>query len=69
MAIARLHLICGNCGCNDLWELYLERDGDDISDEEVAFEDSCRLVCKNCCTHHDLKDSVNRTIFVKKGLL
>jgi hypothetical protein len=56
MVMARLHVICGNCGCGDEWELSIERDGDDISDEEEKFEDTAYLICGNCSTLHNLKD-------------
>ena len=57
MVQARLHVICGNCGCNDEWELRVTRDGDDVSDDTPKFEDSVSLTCCNCSTIHDLKDN------------
>lgn len=62
MVMARLHIICGNCGCNDDWELRIERDGDDISDAEPAFEDAASMVCGNCSTIHNLKDNVKERV-------
>lgn len=55
MVMARLHVICGNCGCADEWELSIQRDGEDVSMEETKFEDSAWLTCDNCGTLHDLK--------------
>ena len=55
MARARLHLICGNCGCNDEWEwthVPVEKVGDDVMQEEDVF-----LVCRNCSTLHSLNDN------------
>lgn len=64
MVMARLHVICGNCGCNDEWELRIVRDGDDVTQDEPKFEDAAYLVCGNCGTIHDLKDSAkNDSIF------
>ena len=62
MVMARLHIICGNCGCNDLFDLELERDGDDITYMEPEFEGSAVMVCNNCATRHNLKDNANNTI-------
>jgi len=57
MVMARLHVICGNCGCNDEWELRIERDGDDVTKDEPKFEDAASMCCGNCGTIHDLKDN------------
>ena len=63
MVMAKLHVICGNCGCADLWELTIERDGDDISSDHEAYEDSASLYCGNCSTLHNLKDSAKKVTF------
>lgn len=47
MAHARLHLICGNCGCSDHWEW------EHIPEEEDYPEDVF-IWCKNCTTLHSL---------------
>ena len=57
MANAKLHIICGNCGCNNDFKLIIEREGDDITDEVTEYEDSARLICRNCSTLHDIKDN------------
>ena len=57
MVMARLHVICGNCGCNDEWTLKIERDGADVTDTLPKFEDSAVMCCGNCATIHDLKDN------------
>lgn len=60
MANARLHTICGNCGCKDLFTLQIIRNGDDVSvDANSKFVDAVYLRCDNCATHHDLKDNAN----------
>jgi RNase P subunit RPR2 len=52
MANARLHVICGNCGSNDDFELKIERNFNDI--DGVNFEDETMITCKNCSTIHFL---------------
>lgn len=55
LARARLHLICGNCGCNDMWEWRHQEkvvdEGEVISDEDVS------ISCGNCITLHSLNDN------------
>ena len=58
--MARLHVICGNCGCNDEWELHITRDGDDVTDDIEKYEDSASMCCGNCSTIHDLKESAKK---------
>ena len=57
MVMARLHVICGNCGCNDDWELRIQRDFDDLTNDVERFEDAAHMVCGNCSTIHCLKDN------------
>ena len=55
MARARLHLICGNCGCNDMWtykHIPKEIVGGEAMQEEDVF-----LSCRNCITLHSLNDN------------
>jgi len=55
MARARLHLICGNCGCNDEWKwshVSEEKQGDDVMQDEDVF-----LICENCSTLHSINDN------------
>jgi hypothetical protein len=50
MVMARLHLICGNCGCNDSWEWkYIP---EEVVDGEVMRDEDVLLQCNNCSTHH-----------------
>ena len=56
MARARLHLICGNCGCNYMWEWEHKKkvaheDGEVICDEDV------HICCGNCGTLHSINDN------------
>ncbi len=58
MARARLHLICGNCGCNDMWSYSIKPEGTDI--DGVLFP-AVYLSCGNCHTLHDLADTAKNT--------
>lgn len=52
MVMARLHIICGNCGCNDDFEYTSDYERDD--DGEI--ETRVRIICNNCATIHALED-------------
>lgn len=52
MARARLHLICGNCGCNDMFSYRVE----ECEDEGQLIY----LTCGNCATLHNLNDNAKR---------
>lgn len=54
MARARLHLICGNCGCNDMWNYFIDPKGQD--NDGVLFP-IVYLTCGNCSTVHDLENT------------
>lgn len=49
MARARLHIICGNCGCNDEFEYRIYHDIDEVS-----------ILCHNCGTIHNLDDNAEK---------
>jgi hypothetical protein len=55
MVCARLHVICGNCGCSDdfSYKLELAQDNgpDDWGDDDVW------VSCNNCATIHTLSDN------------
>ena len=56
MVRARLHVICGNCGCNDefTYEIMLNADiDDDGNDVPMVF-----INCRNCGTTHSLNTSM-----------
>ena len=55
MARARLHLICGNCGCNDEWEW--EHKPKEICEGEVVSDEDVFLSCRNCVTLHSINDN------------
>lgn len=55
MARARLHLICGNCGCNDEWTwVHYEKETDE---GEVMQDEDVSIICNNCGTRHSLNDN------------
>lgn len=47
MVRARLHIICGNCGCNDMFKLNVDHD---IMEDMIYVY----LKCENCGTLHNL---------------
>lgn len=51
MVMAKIHIICGNCGCNDMWEASIEKDWNDYGDYST---DGIIMKCNNCSTIHDL---------------
>jgi hypothetical protein len=56
MVNARLHIICGNCGCGDNFE-YETGTRKDCEDITVG-TDVC-IACNNCATLHTLSDKMN----------
>ena len=54
MVHANLHIICGNCGCADMFEFSYEKDGRDYGDYNL---DEVYVYCKNCSTVHSLSDN------------
>ncbi len=55
MVMARLHMICGNCGCNDMFEHKIHKDFNDYGDG--VFTDEVVIACRNCSTLHSLSDN------------
>ena len=59
MVRARLHLICGNCGCNDNFEYKHDECPADVDELTMRYETI--LLCKNCSTRHHINDyAVNK---------
>ena len=55
MVMARLHIICGNCGSNDM---FTHTVSEDYIDPEDSITGPCvYLKCGNCATLHDLDDN------------
>jgi hypothetical protein len=58
MVMARLHLICGNCGCNDEWEWgYVPEEKDE---GEIMVTEDVYLSCRNCITLHSINDNATK---------
>jgi len=54
MAHARLHVICGNCGCNDMFSYKII---EDFHDHGTHTRPGVVLTCGNCATNHDLENN------------
>jgi len=57
MVMARLHIICGNCGCNDMFGW--KHDEREEYECEVMTEEDVSLYCRNCGTIHSLNDNAD----------
>lgn len=58
MVCARLHIVCGNCGCNKMFNFSIEPKGHDVSDGDAKFEPAVYIRCRNCSTLHDLSTTI-----------
>ena len=58
MAHSRLHIICGNCGCDNDFIFRIDPEGHDISAGCTEFEPAVFIKCLNCATLHDLSDFI-----------
>lgn len=58
MARARLHLICGNCGCPDEWEW--EHKQELIDEGETIESEDVFIFCGNCATLHSINDNAKK---------
>lgn len=60
MARAKLYIICGNCGCDDLFEATFDSTGVDVTEveDEPMFLPEIYLSCRNCSTSHSLSDKM-----------
>jgi uncharacterized Zn finger protein len=57
MARARLHIICGNCGCDDEFKFSVDLEGNDWGDG--TFSPEVYIHCANCGTLHSLSSYMN----------
>jgi RNase P subunit RPR2 len=53
MVRARLHLICGNCGCSKEWT-WKHREANEFDAETVS------IICNNCATIHSIDDNAKQ---------
>lgn len=58
MVMARLHLICGNCGCNDDWEW--EHVPEESDEDEILTDEDVYISCRNCSTLHSINNNANK---------
>lgn len=57
MVRARLHIICGNCGCNDMFSYEINKElNDDLDDG--SFIESVSIYCGNCSTIHSIDEAM-----------
>lgn len=56
MVNARLHVICGNCGSNDMFHHRVRLSINDSVEPNEHYLD-VSLLCKNCSTLHSLEDN------------
>lgn len=61
MVNAKLHIICGNCGCNTMLSFEIDPKGHDVSDDKEKYEPAVFIYCRNCTTIHDLQDCIPLT--------
>lgn len=54
MANAKLHIICGNCGQNDMFDYNIKTEINDDTDQEYQV---VYIGCNNCNTLHILDDN------------
>jgi len=56
MVRARLHIICGNCGCNDMFRFQIHLKG--RCDNDGTEHPSVAIRCGNCSTIHTLSTTI-----------
>lgn len=56
MANAKLHIICGNCGCNSMFIYDIETDLN-VNNKEYR---RVSITCINCSTIHCLEDNADQ---------
>lgn len=66
MVNARLHTICGNCGCSDMFELSIDRDVEHYTKSGDYKMDVAHLSCRNCGTLHKLDEDSGISCRCKK---
>lgn len=56
MVQARLHIICGNCGCSDMFSFHVEPEVE-ASEADGVEGVSVFIICNNCSTLHSLANN------------
>lgn len=60
MVNAKLHMICGNCGCDHMFKYRVRREIEyDDYDNEVEVE-TVSILCENCSTLHFLDENAEK---------
>lgn len=59
MVMARLHVLCGNCGCNDEFKYEIDLEGRDVDGD--TFEPEVYITCRNCSTIHTLSNTIEES--------
>lgn len=58
MVMARLHIICGNCGCDSKHDNFEYNHSENAPDaEEKTMQYETTITCKNCSTIHWLNEN------------
>lgn len=60
MVNAKLHMICGNCGCDHMFKYRVDREIEyDNDDQEIEVE-TVSILCENCATLHFLDENAEK---------
>lgn len=66
MVNTKIHIICGNCWCNDEWTLRVDATGDEIIDDETSkvtgYRPKVALLCGSCITLHFLDENLMKRV-------
>jgi RNase P subunit RPR2 len=58
MVNAKLHVICGNCGCNHMFQYSVRMSINDAIEPNEEYP-SVSIICDNCSTIHQLEDNAD----------
>lgn len=58
MVRARLHLICGICGVNDMWKW--RHISEEVDEGEVMIAEDVSIRCENCSTIHSISSNAEK---------
>jgi len=62
MAIAnpRIHIICGICGDNKSMKFEIEKEWDDLSENDNTYKDVVYISCRNCGSLTSLDEIIDQ---------